>query len=68
MTMDKATVKTFAATTWDEDHLTLHVVLPYNQVQPPQGEIAWGAARCGRAMRINGSHENAVEVCEECWR
>ena len=59
------TVKTFAAQTWEGNHLLQHVALPYHQPQPPAGTYAWGATRCGRAVRLNGS--GADELCEECW-
>ena len=65
--MSETTIPTFACTSWDGDHLVLHIALPFHQPQPPRGSIAWGATKCGRALRINGSHPNAEETCEECW-
>lgn len=64
--MDRST-PTFAATTWEGDHLLVHVSLPFHQPQPPLGTIAWGATKCGRAVRINGRHPRATSSCIICY-
>lgn len=66
MTM-AGTTPTFAASVWNGTHLVLHVGLPFNQVAPPRGQVAWGATRCGLAVRLNGTHPHAADRCAECW-
>lgn len=60
------TIPTFACTSWEGDHLLVHVALPFNQTQPPPGAVAWGATKCDRAMRLNGRAKNAAE-CLVCF-
>ena len=60
-------IPTFACTTWEGDHLLLHVGLPFNQPQPPRGTIAWGATKCDRAVRLNGTHQRATVSCIRCY-
>lgn len=62
------TTPVFACTSWDDGHLVIHVGLPFHQTQPPAGTIAFGATKCGRAMRLNGTHPRATQQCIECYR
>lgn len=61
-------IPTFACTSWEGDHLMLHVAIPFYQVQPPQGSLSWGATKCGRAMRLNSTHPNTKAQCVTCFK
>ncbi len=60
------TQQPFAATSWEGDHSQLHIAVPYFQVKPAPGQIAWGRAKCGRSVKLNGTATMEPQGCDGC--